>query len=284
VTSPHLDGGLDGTPVRVRSRLPSVAVLMAFAVVAALVASLTRGHLSEALLRYVGERLNLLASYLAAPHMLDGGRLYVFALVGGLVTSVSPCILAMLPMNLSYIGALRHRSRAEAVWRATLFAGGVAAVNTVLGLASSLFFAVFVQFRAEVDIAVGALTVVAALWMGGLLRFSAPNVVKAIPQGMGPVAVGVACGLVTSPCSSPVLFAVLTAASRDGSPLRATAAMTLYSIGYTTVVWLASASAGVLAASRRFATTAGLITRLSAFALGAIGVGAVAYGTALLRQ
>ena len=260
----------------------SLLVAVAFVAVAAAVVQVARGPVSDAMLRYVGGRLNVLAAYLAAPSMLDGGRIYAFALLGGLVTSISPCILAMLPVNLSYIGSAKVRTRPAAVRLATLFVAGVVVVNTVLGLAGSLFFAIFIQYRGQVNIAVGAVTLVAALWMAGILKLRVPNAVAIVPVGMGPFAVGMTFALVTSPCSSPVLFAILAAAARDGNPLRAAGAMAIYSVGYAAVLWLASVFAGVVTASRRLLPHGELITRLSAFALAAIGVGTIVYGARLL--
>jgi cytochrome c-type biogenesis protein len=234
-------------------------------------------------MRFAGDRMNDLAAYASAPHMLDGGRLYAFALAGGLAGSISPCILSMLPVNLSYIGSSGAATRGAAIRLATLFVAGVALVNTVLGLTSSLFFAIFIQYRGQVNLAVGAFTIAAALWTAGILRIRIPPLVAAMPVNLGPVAVGIAFGLATSPCSSPILFAVLTAASRSGDPAVSIGAMTTYSVGYTAVLWLASVSTGLVAVSRRILPYGTLVTRLSAFVLGALGLSTVAYGAALLR-
>ena len=262
---------------------PVTITVIAVVTVAAAVAFVTRGPAGDALLRYTGERLSALAAYVDAPHALDGRRLYVFALAGGLVGSISPCILSMLPVNLSYIGSASVRTRGEAVRLATLFVAGVAVVNTVLGLASSLFFAIFIEYRGVVNVAVGTFTIAAALWMLGVLRLHVPSAFTTMPASMGPLAVGAAFGLATSPCSSPVLFAVLAAASNSGNPLRSVAVMATYSVGYTAVLWLASVSTGLVTASRRLLPYGNVITRISAAILGAIGVSTIAYGVTLLR-
>jgi cytochrome c-type biogenesis protein len=233
-------------------------------------------------MRFVGERLDALASYVRAPHMLDGPRLYAFAFVGGLAASVSPCILGLLPVNLSYIGALRNPSRLAAASSATLFVAGVSIVNAVLGLVSAFFFAVLIEYRGQVNIAVGLLTLAMALWMGGVVRLRIPSTVRAIPRGAGPLVVGGVLGLAVSPCSSPVLVAVLAAAGSGGHPVRAVEAMIVYSIGYTFVLWIASVFTGALAASQRLLRHSDLTVRLAATALGLLGLGGIAYGIALL--
>jgi cytochrome c biogenesis protein CcdA len=115
------------------------------------------------------------------------------------------------------------------------------------------------------------------------VRLRLPSAFTVVPAKAGPLAVGIAFGLATSPCSSPVLFAVLAAASKSGNPLRSVAVMTTYSVGYTAVLWLASASTGLVAASRRLLPHGTLITRISAIVLAAIGASTIAYGVTLLR-
>ncbi len=249
---------------------------------AAAIFEVSRGSVSLAIMGFVGERLTALASDIRAPHMLDGPNLFVFAFAGGLVASISPCILGLLPVNLSYIGALKNTSRIAAVRSATLFAAGVAFVNTALGLISSLFFAVLIEYRGQVNIAVGLLTVVMALWMVGLLPLRIPSVVRRVPSGAGPLAVGAVLGLAVSPCSSPVLVAVLTTAGSQGHVLRAVEAMVVYSIGYTLVLWIAAVFAGALAASRMLLRYGDLVARLYAGALGLLGLGGIAYGITLI--
>lgn len=119
----------------------------------------------------------------------------------------------MLPLNLSYIGAAKLRSRTAALSVATMFVLGVVVVNVVLGLVSSLFFAIFVQYRAPVNIAIGVLTVVMGLWMAGFVRLPTPQIATRIPTGTGSFMVGVGFALVATPCASPILVFVLGAVS-----------------------------------------------------------------------
>ena len=250
--------------------------------IAALAAAVAWGPLGDVFEREVGRWQNGIAAWLGGPGALAGWRLYPLALLGGLVASISPCILGMLPLNLAYIGAAKLPSRAAALRVASLFVLGVIVVNVVLGLASSLFFALFVQYRGPVNIGVGVVTAAMGLWLGGLLRLPLPQLTTRLPPGGGSFAVGLVFALVASPCASPILVFVLQAVSLDGSPLRAVGAMTLYSAGYTLVLFLASLFAGLAAASRRVLVHAGLVSRMAAALLVAIGLGTVAYGVGQL--
>jgi cytochrome c-type biogenesis protein len=84
--------------------------------------------------------------------------------------------------------------------------------------------------------------------------------------------------LIASPCASPILVFVLGAVSLAGSPVRAVGAMTLYAVGYTLVLFLASLFAAFATASRRLLAHSALVSRIAAGALVVIGIGTLVYG------
>lgn len=260
---------------RVRAR---IGIIIGVLAVAALASAAAWGPLGLAFERDVGIWQNAIAAGLTGPAAVAGWRLYAVAFVGGLVASISPCILGMLPVNLSYIGASKVHSRGAAVRVAGSFVLGVIVVNVALGFVSSLFFALFVVYRGPLNIAVGIIMVAMGLWLVGIVRVPVPQIATRVPAGAGSFAVGLIFALVASPCASPILVVVLGAVSLAGSPLRAIGAMTLYAIGYTLVLFLASVFAGVAAASRRLLAHAELVSRIAAAALVLIGISTVVYG------
>jgi cytochrome c-type biogenesis protein len=262
----------------VKARSSRVGITIGIVLIAVVTSAIAWGPLGQVFEREVGLWQNAVAARLAGPGALYGWRLYAVAFVGGLVASISPCILGMLPLNLSYIGASKLRSRTAAVRVAAMFVLGVVVVNVALGLVSSLFFALFVEYRAPVNIAVGVLTALMGLWMAGLVRLPTPQIATRIPPGAGSFMVGLAFALVATPCASPILVFILGAVSLAGSPARAVAAMTVYAVGYTLVLFLASLSAGIAAASRRVLAHAELVSRIAAVTLIVIGISTFAYG------
>jgi cytochrome c-type biogenesis protein len=91
--------------------------------------------------------------------------LLAFAFGGGLLASMSHCILAMLPVNLSYIGTLNVKSRQEAFWNATGFVLGVVTMLSVFGLFSAVAGAIMVEWRGYINLAVGMLIIFNVLTM-----------------------------------------------------------------------------------------------------------------------
>lgn len=255
-----------------------VAIAASIVVIAVVASAIAWGPLGQVFEREVGIWQNAVATRLSGPGALEGWRLYAVAFAGGLVASISPCILGMLPLNLSYIGASKLRSRAAALRVAVMFVLGVVVVNVVLGLVSSLFFELFVEYGAPVNIAVGVLTVVMGLWMAGLVNLPMPQIATHIPPGAGSFMVGLGFALVATPCASPILVFVLGAVSLAASPVRAIGAMTLYAIGYTLVLFLASLFAGIATASRRILAHSELVSRIAVVTLVVIGIATFAYG------
>jgi cytochrome c-type biogenesis protein len=260
------------------ARSSRAAIAAGIGLIALLASAIAWGPLGQVFEREVGIWQNAIAARLSGPSALYGWRLYAVAFAGGLAASISPCILGMLPLNLSYIGAAKLRSRTAALRVAGIFVLGVVVVNVVLGLVSSLFFALFVEYRAPVNIAVGVLTVVMGLWMVGVVRLPTPQIATRIPPGSGSFMIGVAFALVATPCASPILVFILGAVSLAASPARTVAAMTLYAIGYTIVLFLASLFAGIAAASRSVLAHAELVSRIAAVALVVIGLSTFVYG------
>jgi cytochrome c-type biogenesis protein len=260
------------------SAAPRLGIVAALILIAAIAGTIAWGPLGLTFEHLVSIWQNEVAARLHGPGVIQGWRLYPVAFLGGLIASISPCILGMLPLNLSYIGASKLASRKAAFRVAASFVLGVIVVNVALGLVSSLFFALFVQYRAPVNIGVGALTVLMGLWLAGILRLPTPQIIPRVPPGAGSFIVGMIFALVASPCASPILIFILGEASLAASPVRAVVAMTLYAIGYTLVLFLASLFAGVAAASRRVLAHSEFVSRIAAAMLVVIGIGTFAYG------
>ena len=190
-----------------------------------------------------------------------------FAFGGGLLASISPCILAMLPVNLSYIGTLNVKSRREAFWNATGFVLGVVTILSIFGLFSSVAGAVMVDFRGYINLVVGILIIVMGLSISGLFYLPLPRSQVSLPPFAGTYGVGLTFALISSPCASPVLFAVLAAAAATGSPLWSVLTMVAYALGYTAVIFATSLFAGLIKFTRQILLNSDAVMRWGGLAL-----------------
>jgi cytochrome c-type biogenesis protein len=188
--------------------------------------------------------------------------LFPLAFLGGLLSSFSPCILPMLPLNLSYIGTLKITSRWDALAKSSLFVLGAVTALSTFGLFSALSTALFVDYRGPVNMAIGLVILIMGLSMAGLFYLPLPTFNLPV-SGIGPFGVGLTFALVTSPCASPVLFAVLAAGAATGSPIVSVLAMVSFALGYTALIFVASLVTGLAKQTRSLLGNTDWIPRLS---------------------
>jgi cytochrome c-type biogenesis protein len=167
------------------------------------------------------------------------------AFLGGVLASVSPCILAMLPVHLSYIGTLNIESRWSAFRKASLFVLGSVTVLSLFGLVSTFATAVMVDYRGYINCLVGLMMIIMGLGLIGAVNLPLPRMNLEIPV-VGPYGVGLTFALVSSPCASPVLFSVLAAAAATGSQVLGIVTMISYALGYTLLIFLTSLFTGLM--------------------------------------
>lgn len=179
---------------------------------------------------------------------ISGAAWFLLPVVGfgcGLLASFSPCVLPLVPLNLAAIGA------AEATgWRAVdlsaRFVAGAAAALAALGIFGDLAGVLLIEQRGPVLVLAGLAMLyfgLAALEIVPLpLAGSAPGA----GRRLGPVAAGAAFSLVTTPCASPFVGAVLAAAAAQAVPGLSAAAMFGFALGYTALVFVAGVFGGTL--------------------------------------
>ncbi len=200
-----------------------------------------------------------------------------FAFLGGVLGSISPCILAMLPMNLGYIGTLKIESRLDAFRKAGAFVLGVVLINSLFGLASGFAQAVMMTWRGYLFVAVGLLILVMSAAMLEWIHLPLPTVVKRVPSS-GPFVVGAAFALISSPCASPVLFGVLAMAATSGNLGWSVATMAAYGLGYSALIFLASLFTGLSKQVNGLKYHGTIITRISGGVLFVAGLWALYEG------
>ena len=156
------------------------------------------------------------------------------ALLAGLVSFLSPCVLPLVPGYLGYVsGTAAPKSRV--VLGSSLFVFGFAIVFVGLGSIAGGLGSVLVGPVEDLLTRIfGALIIVLGLVMIGQFSWLQRNFKFAITPKLGlfgaPV-LGIAFALGWTPCIGPTLSAVLALASQSGSPLRGGVLLTAYTLG-----------------------------------------------------
>ena len=154
------------------------------------------------------------------------------ALLAGLVSFLSPCILPLIPGYLSFVGGFAA-SRSRVVLGTVLFVLGFGAVFVLLGvLAGALGFAV--SSIPLIQQILGVLIVVLGLVMVGQFSFLQQSTRIKVSPKLGiwsaPL-LGVAFGLGWTPCIGPTLSAVLTLSLDQASVWKGAVLAVAFTIG-----------------------------------------------------
>ncbi len=197
----------------------------------------------------------------------------VFA--GGLVTSISPCILSMVPLLVSYIGGYGEGPRSRGFMLSSSFVIGLAVTFAVLGFIAAYFGRVFGQIDATWYYILAAVAIIMGLQLLGVLTFNLPGL-KKIPfkkAGFGgSMGMGMLFGLVASPCATPVLAVIITYAAVQAEPFYGSGLLFVYGIGHGIPLLVAGTFTGIARSLPRFNKYTHYLSYISGFILILLGL------------
>ncbi|MBF2089901.1 MAG: sulfite exporter TauE/SafE family protein [Synechococcales cyanobacterium K44_A2020_017] len=198
--------------------------------------------------------------------------------LAGLLTSLTPCMLSMLPITVGYIGGYEATTRLQAAIQSLWFALGLATTLAALGVFAALVGQVYGQVGLGLPIVVSVVAIAMGLYLLDALPIPLPNlggtdwIAADWPRGLRSYLLGLTFGLVASPCSTPVLATLLAWMVETADPLVGSGLLLCYAIGYVAPLVLAgtfTASIKKLLELRRWS---GWITPASGVLLVGFGV------------
>jgi thiol:disulfide interchange protein DsbD len=179
--------------------------------------------------------------------------------LGGIASSLTPCVYPMIPITIAVIGASGDQGRMRAFLMSLVYVGGICATYTVLGFvvgSSGGMFGSLLQ-NMWVIIGVSMVFVVLSLAMFGVYEFALPEsmTTKASQAGgggfVGAFIVGTVAGVVAAPCTGPVVAFLLVEIANRFTPAQGVIVMLAYSLGLGMLFLAVGTFSGVLAAMPR---------------------------------
>lgn len=213
--------------------------------------------------------------------MVISNNLYIapfVCLVAGLLSALLPCSLTQLPLLIAYLGGYESDNKKKSVKYSIFYAIGNSVVFIVLGLLSALIGKSFSMLSKKIYIILGILMIIIFLHM--------INVINIIPKGLkkpttdkkgslGALILGIIGGFFTSPCTTPVLLAILSYVVSTQNIILGTIMLLFYSIGNGIVLVVVGSSlkiADKLSSSSKMLVVGKIINAILAILILALGL------------
>ena len=168
------------------------------------------------------------------------------ALLAGLVSFLSPCVLPLVPPYLIYLtgatiehvasGENASSSKRAVMISAVMFVLGFSTVFVALGASASLIGGVIRAWSAELSIVAGIVIIVMGLHFLGFTRISLlmreGRLPIPKPVGLwGAYVMGLAFAFGWTPCIGPILAAILSVAAAEATVAKGAGLLAVYSAG-----------------------------------------------------
>ena len=168
------------------------------------------------------------------------------ALIAGLVSFLSPCVLPLVPPYLIYLtgatiehiatGGQTAASKRAAMLSALMFVLGFSTVFVALGASASLIGGLIRAWSGELSIVAGIVIIIMGLHFLGLTRigFLMREGRLPIPRPVGlwgAYVMGLAFAFGWTPCIGPILAAILSVAAAEATVAKGAGLLAVYSAG-----------------------------------------------------
>ena len=166
------------------------------------------------------------------------------ALVAGVFSFLSPCVLPIVPPYLAYMSGVtvtdlqsERRTRNKAILPALFFVLGLSTVFLLLGFAASTVGRELLQYQDYFNTAAGIIVMIFGLHFLGIFRIGLMDREARLDVGdrggttFGAYILGLAFAFGWTPCIGPQLGAILSLAASEASVTRGTLLLAVYAAG-----------------------------------------------------
>jgi cytochrome c-type biogenesis protein len=171
---------------------------------------------------------------------------YLAALVAGLVSFLSPCVLPLVPPYLVFLAGtslerfadkeVEQRVKRETIAAAALFVLGFSTVFVALGASASMIGSIIRVYSGPLATIAGIIIIIMGLHFLGVTQIAILHRQKRLevakPVGLwGAYVIGLAFAFGWTPCIGPILAAILAVAASEQTVTKGAGLLAVYSLG-----------------------------------------------------
>ncbi|MBI5445070.1 MAG: cytochrome c biogenesis protein CcdA [Deltaproteobacteria bacterium] len=205
---------------------------------------------------------------------------FVAVFIGGAFTASNPCVLAMIPLVIGFVGGYEGISGWKKSFGFSLvFVFGLAVSFTIMGVIAISLGRLFGDVGSFWPWIIAAVCLAMAAHLWDLWTFSMPEgLTRHRPKHAGAIGaftLGMLFGLVSAPCAAPILVLVLTYIASKGNLPYGLALLWTYAVGHCVLIVVAGTSMGVaknLIASKGLGRANLVFKRLAGVLIALVGV------------
>lgn len=183
--------------------------------------------------------------------------LFGASFLGGLISSISPCSLSMLPLIIGYIGGYSDEKPLKTLVQMIFFVIGTGIVFSIIGAICALTGKIFIG-NPYFALIVASIILIMGLKILDVIEFEIPMVIKEIPKNninnefLYPLILGAIFALIGTPCSTPILASIMAFASISAKISSAIIMLFLFSVGQGLILILAGFLTSKIKTSKNF--------------------------------
>lgn len=213
------------------------------------------------------ENLTQLFSTQSSIYILFGA-----AFLGGLISSISPCSLSMLPLIIGYIGGYSDEKPLKTLIQMIFFVIGTGIVFSIIGAICAITGKIFIG-NPYFAIVVASIIMIMGLKILGVIDFDLPPIIKEVPKNnvnnefLYPLILGAIFALIGTPCSTPILASIMAFASISAKISSAVIMLFLFSIGQGLILIIAGFLTSKIKTNEKFYNLSEKIMKVSGLLL-----------------
>lgn len=197
--------------------------------------------------------------------------LFLLVFLGGVISSISPCTLGLLPVIVGYVGGYSKDTKDKRILvQIFFFIFGLAFVMTFFGLMAA-FTGKVLGFQASPvwALILSSLILIMGLSLLEIVEIPIPTILKKLPKNnnnsliLYPLMLGGAFSFATSPCSTPILAGIMTYISLKANLVLGGLLLFFFSLGQGVILVIAGVFASLFKKMMFLRTISGYFVKFS---------------------
>ncbi|HCB11612.1 MAG TPA: hypothetical protein DEO94_05705 [Cyanobacteria bacterium UBA11991] len=199
--------------------------------------------------------------------------MFLASFIGGVVASISPCSLSILPLIIGYVGGYSEQKPLKTFVQMIFFVIGSGLVFSLIGLFCALTGKIFVG-NPYFALIIASVILIMGLNLVGLLDIQLPVLIKEIPKNnfnndfLYPLLLGAVFAIIGSPCSTPILASIMAFSSISANIIQSVTMLFLFALGQGIIFILAGViTSEIKTSSEKYYKISEIILKISGFLL-----------------